>query len=283
MTKTIEDKLRKQVVSCLSEHDMLENGDHVMVGLSGGKDSWALLYLLKEIQKKSPIRFTLSALTLDGGLVGLDPSELQRQCDAWDVPFVLERRPVFEVVAEKKDPKSTFCSMCAKMRRGILYDMARKQGATKIALGHHLDDALETLFLNLFYTGQLSSMPPVLKSHSGHVDVLRPLLYCNESDIETLSAEQMFVTVGCACPVCPVHPDYDEDQNDLKRGSMKQMIKRLSLQVPGFHDSARRALRNVKWDRFFVPLGAQLGKTTDQTASVLPVFNPSQLKLEQPN
>ena len=250
----LENKLRKQMVQCLSEHDMLKAHDHVLVGLSGGKDSWALLHLLKAIQKKAAFKFKLSAITVDGGLIGLDAGELQRQCDELGIEFHLEKQPIFEIVSEKKSPGSTFCSMCAKMRRGVLYTVAKKLKANKIALGHHLDDAIETLFLNMFYAGRTAAMPPVLESNAGHnIDILRPMLYSTEKDLEQYARDKVFKTVGCACPVCPIHPEFDDGQTDLKRFSMKKMIKQMSQHNPQMHDHARRAFKNLETSRFFTP------------------------------
>ncbi|MCI5073227.1 tRNA 2-thiocytidine(32) synthetase TtcA [bacterium] len=249
----LENKLRKQTVQCISEHAMLKQDDHVLVGLSGGKDSWALLHLLKAIQKKAPYTFTISAVTVDGGLIGLDATELQKQCDALDVDFHLERQAVFEIVSEKKAKGSTFCSMCAKMRRGILYTVAKKLGANKIALGHHLNDAIETLFLNMFYAGRMAAMPPVLKSNAGHeAEIIRPMLYLTEQDIAVFSLEKQFKTVGCACPVCPIHPEFDDAQSDLKRFSMKKVIRDMAKHNPQMFDHARKALKNLEFDRFFM-------------------------------
>lgn len=263
----IENKLRKQTVQCISEHDMLKQGDHVLVGLSGGKDSWALLYLLKAIQIKAPYAFSLSAVTVDGGLIGLEGDVLQAQCDRLQVPFYLERQPVFEIVSEKKAEGSTFCSMCAKMRRGILYSMAKKVGANKIALGHHLNDAIETLFLNMFYAGRMAAMPPVLKSNAGHeADIIRPMLYLTEKDIEIFSLEKQFKTVGCACPVCPIHPEFDDAQTDLKRFSMKKTINEMAKHNSQMYDHARKALKNLELDRFFMSQGMLAKKGIEHEA-----------------
>ncbi len=246
----LENKIRKHITQCLADHRLIQQGDVVMVGLSGGKDSFSLLYFLKEIQKKSHLNFSLLAVTLDGGLIGLDDQALRAFCTKLDVPFHLERKPVFEIVSEKKDEDSTFCSLCAKMRRGILYRLANQLGASKIALGHHLDDAIETLFLNMFYSGQLSSLPPCLESNSGFVPVIRPMLYVAENDLQAFSLEKKFKTLGCACPVCPTHPHF-EGMGDLKRNEMKSMVQKLSERIPNFRSNVKNALMNLKTDRFF--------------------------------
>lgn len=243
-------KLRKQFAACLIDHRMLAPDDHVMVGLSGGKDSWALLYLLCEAKKNLPFPIRISAVTIDGGLIGLDTKELEDQTRRLDVPFHLERQRIFEIVSEKKDEDSTFCSMCAKLRRGALYSVAQRIGATKIALGHHLDDAIETLFLNLFYSGRMAAMPPVLLSDKGYAPILRPLLYCQERDLKTLFLEIGFKSVGCACPICPIHPEF-EAHDDLKRMKMKGIIRNMAQEIPSFYDSGRAALKNLEPRRFF--------------------------------
>ena len=259
-------KLTKHVGQCVMDHHMIQANDHIMVGLSGGKDSWALLYFLCDLRDRAPIDFKISAVTVDGGLVGLDASELQRQCDALKVPFHLEKQPIFEIVSDKKDPDSTFCSMCAKLRRGVLYRVADQLGCNKIALGHHLDDALETLFLNLFYSGKMAALPPVLKSHKGYADILRPLLYCKEDDLQAFAKEVAFRTVGCACPICPIHPEFDE-HSDLKRMKMKKMIREMNKDIPHLHDSARTALKNLELDRFFA-FGLGSGKIKNEITAL---------------
>ena len=249
---SVASKLRKNFSECVIDHKMIENGDHILLGLSGGKDSLALLRLLSNMRKKSPIRFEISAVTVDGGLLGLDASELDRQCKELGVPFYLEKTPIFQIVSEKKDPGSTFCSMCAKLRRGTLYSLADRYKASKIALGHHFDDALETLLMNLFFSGRSAALPPVLHSHSGHVPIIRPMLYCLEEDIITLSKEEQFKTVGCACPICPIHPEYDAD-SDLSRVKIKHWLKNLKKEIPNLHYSARSALKNIDTQRYMDP------------------------------
>ena len=249
-------KLKKQVSGCLVDHAMLSPGDHVMVGLSGGKDSWALLYLLCEAKKSLPFPIEISAVTIDGGLVGLETPEFEEQTKRLGVRFYLERQRIFEIVSEKKDEGSTFCSMCAKLRRGALYTVAERIGATKIALGHHLDDAIETLFLNLFYSGRTAALPPVLLSHSGHAPILRPLLYCQETDLQTLFETTGLKSVGCACPICPIHPEF-EGHDDLKRMKMKKIIRGMAQEIPSFYDSARAALKHLEPERFFDTIHSQ--------------------------
>ncbi|MCB0308984.1 MAG: hypothetical protein KDD48_06395 [Bdellovibrionales bacterium] len=243
-------KLKKQTSTCLVEHQMLQAHDHIMVGLSGGKDSWMLLYLLAQLKKNMPFPIKISAVTIDGGLIGLDTTTLDAQTKKLDVPFYLERQRIFEIVSEKKDEGSTFCSMCAKLRRGAIYTMAKKIGATKIALGHHLDDAIETLFLNMFYSGRMAALPPVLHSDSGYVPIIRPLLYSTEHDLTQGFKAISYKSVGCACPICPIHPEFD-GHDDLKRMAMKKHIRAMAADNPSFYDSARTALKSVELSRFF--------------------------------
>ena len=230
---------------------MLSAGDHILVGLSGGKDSWALLDLLADLRKRAPFEFSLSAVTIDGGLEAFDPADLREGCRGLGVPFHLERQNIFETVADKKDEGSTFCSMCAKLRRGALYTMAERTGATKIALGHHLDDAIETLLLNLFYHGRAAALPPVLLSTAGHVPILRPLLYCTEADLADLARTRGFPVVGCSCPVCPTHPEHEF--SDLKRKRVKEWVEKLSLEIPNLRETFRTALKRLEPERFLDP------------------------------
>ncbi|HLG20774.1 MAG TPA: ATP-binding protein [Bdellovibrionota bacterium] len=249
--------IRKQFSRALVQHRMLQRGDHVLVGLSGGKDSWALLGLLAEHRKRAPFSFQLSAVTIDGGLEGFDASVIERQCRRLDVPFHLVRQKIFETVADKKDEGSTFCSMCAKLRRGALYTAAERFGATKIALGHHLDDAIETLCLNLFYGGRMAALPPVLLSNAGHVPVIRPILYCEERWLAMYSHERQFPVVGCTCPVCPTHPEHE--YSDLKRKRVKQLISVLAVEIPDLHASMRSALSRLEPSRFLDPRFSEKG------------------------
>jgi tRNA 2-thiocytidine biosynthesis protein TtcA len=250
-------RIRRQFSECLIEHGMLSEGDHVLVGLSGGKDSWALLSLLSELLPRAPVRFSLSAVTIDGGLIDFDSEELRKTCKSLGVPFHLEKQKIFETVADKKDDGSTFCSMCAKLRRGALYGVAERIGATKIALGHHLDDAIETLLLNLFFGGRMAALPPVLLSDSGHVPILRPLLYIAEQDLADYVRLKEFRAVGCTCPVCPTHPEHEH--TDLKRKEVKRWITELARDHPQLREQARAALRRLETSRFFDPRYGEKG------------------------
>jgi tRNA 2-thiocytidine biosynthesis protein TtcA len=238
---------------------MVGEGDHILVGLSGGKDSWALLGLLADLKPRAPVRFTLSAVTIDGGLTGFDPKELEEGCRDLGVPFLLERQKIFETVSDKRDEGSTFCSMCAKLRRGALYSVAERIGATKIALGHHLDDAIETLLLNLFFGGRMAALPPVLLSNAGHVPILRPLLYLSESDLAEYARLRGFKAVGCNCPVCPSHPEHEHE--DLKRKEMKRWIAELAKGNPALREHARSALKKLEVSRFLDPDFSEKGWT----------------------
>lgn len=264
-TDKLRQRLRRHFSEAVVEHRMLSEGDHVLVGLSGGKDSWALLALLADLQPRAPFHFSMTGVTIDGGLVGLETKELEEGCRRYNVPFLIERQNIFETVSEKKDEGTTFCSMCAKLRRGALYSVAKKIGATKIALGHHLDDALETLFLNLFYGGRLAALPPVLLSNAGHVPVIRPLLYCEEIDLGEFAKAEELKSVGCACPVCPTHPEHEF--SDLKRHAMKSLINRVSTEVPNLRSSVRTALRNLRPDRFMD------ARFTEKALEILPFLH----------
>lgn len=256
--------LRKHFSQALVDHQMLQDGDHLLVGLSGGKDSWALLGLLADLAPRAPIQFRMSAVTIDGGLVGLDPSDLERGCARLGVPFHLIRQNIFETVSEKKDEGSTFCSMCARLRRGALYTAAQKLGCTKIALGHHLDDAIETLLLNLFFGGKIAALPPVLVSDSGYVPIIRPLLYCDEEALGAYAKEQELPIVGCACPVCPTHPDHE--YSDLKRKTVKRWLAELSLEIPNLRANARGALKKLEPSRFLDPRFSEIFSSSQISA-----------------
>lgn len=232
-----------EVGSLVSEHTLIEQGDRILVAVSGGKDSHAMLHILLDLQMKAPIDFSLVAYTLDQKQPGYDASALIAYYEEIGVEYVLGERDTYSVVTEKIPAGQTFCSLCSRLRRGILYDEAIRLGANKIALGHHANDALETLLMNLFYSGKLAAMPPRLISDDGRNTVIRPLLRVTEHAIAALAQQLDFPILPCN--LC-------SNQEGLQRARIKQLLTAEQERNPNLLHSARAALANVKpshlWD-----------------------------------
>lgn len=192
--------LRLMTVKALSEYRMLEAGDHVAIGLSGGKDSWSLLHVLHDIRRKAPFPFEITGVTVDYGNPGFDSETIRSYMEAKGWPFHLEKTRNAELIERHLRPGSNLCAFCARLRRGSLYAAADKVGANKIALGHHGDDLAETLLLNFFFSGKLRSMAPKIMADNGRHLLIRPFLHCHEKDIIAYTKEQGFPVVPCGCP-----------------------------------------------------------------------------------
>lgn len=232
-----------EVGSLIAEHDLICEGDRIMVAVSGGKDSHALLHILLDLQAKAPVDFSLIAYTLDQKQPGFDASALIAYYEELGVEYIIGERDTYSVVTEKIPAGQTFCSLCSRLRRGILYDEAERLGATKIALGHHANDALETLLLNLFYSGKLAAMPPKLTSDDGRNVVIRPLMRVTEEELTGLAEALKFPVLPCN--LC-------NNQEGLQRARIKALIEDESKRNANLIHSAKRAMANVKpshlWD-----------------------------------
>jgi tRNA 2-thiocytidine biosynthesis protein TtcA len=229
-------KIRKQIVEAMATYNMIEEGDKVMVCCSGGKDSSVLLALLTEIQRKAPYNFTLEAVTLDQKQPGFDAGPFQAWVEGLGVKYTIIERDTYSIVKEKVTD-GVYCSLCSRLRRGILYDYAAEHGFTKMALGHHRDDLAETLLLNLFYTGKISSMPPKLKSDDGRNILIRPLSLVSELDLAALAKAWNFPVIPCN--LCG-------SQENLKRKKMKRLLRDLEKDIPMIGNSISTALGNIK-------------------------------------
>lgn len=233
----LEARLAKKTARAIADFGLIEEGDRIMVGLSGGKDSWALLQVLDVLRQRAPIRFSLVALTVDAGYDGYRHDVIVETCRARGWELRVEHTRIGEVMDDRLDPGDTPCSLCARLRRGVLYRLARELGATKIALGHHLDDVVETLLLNLFFAGALKAMPARLVSDDGAHVVIRPFVYVTEAETRAYCKEAGLPIVGCCCPAC----------GDL--GLQRQRIKRLILDLERDHPHVKasmlRAVGNV--------------------------------------
>ncbi|MBA2302414.1 MAG: tRNA 2-thiocytidine(32) synthetase TtcA [Acidobacteria bacterium] len=233
----LEARIAKKVTRAIAEYGLIDDGDRVMVGLSGGKDSWALLQVLDVLRKRAPISFSLVAVTVDSGYSGYRHDLIARTCEARGWEYRIEHTEIGETIEDILEAGATPCSLCARLRRGVLYRIAKDIGATKIALGHHLDDFVETLLLNLFFSGALKAMPARLVSDNGEHVVIRPLVYTSETEARNYAKESELPIIGCCCPAC--------GDLSLQRQRIKRLIAELEVEHPEVKNSMIRALGNV--------------------------------------
>ncbi|EQA04289.1 tRNA 2-thiocytidine(32) synthetase TtcA [Glaesserella parasuis] len=232
----LQKRLRRNVGNAIADFNMIEDGDKVMVCLSGGKDSYTLLDILLNLRLNAPIHFDIVAVNLDQKQPGFPEHVLPEYLESIGVEYKIVEENTYGIVKEKIPEGKTTCSLCSRLRRGILYRTATELGATKIALGHHRDDMLETLFLNMFYGGKLKSMPPKLISDDGKQIVIRPLAYCKEKDIEKYAVAKQFPIIPCN--LCGSQPN-------LQRQVVKEMLQAWDRQYPGRIETMFSALQNV--------------------------------------
>lgn len=235
--KKLHKRLRRLVGAAIADFNMIEAGDRVMVCLSGGKDSYALLDILRSLQAHAPLPFELIAVNLDQKQPGFPEHVLPGYLASIDMPFRIVEQDTYSVVKRVIAEGKTTCSLCSRLRRGVLYRVAGELGATKIALGHHRDDILETLFLNLFYGGKLKTMPPKLVSDDGRHIVIRPLAYCKEKDLAAYAEIEDFPIIPCN--LCG-------SQKNLQRQAVKEMMQHWDKKFPGRLETMFTALQNVQ-------------------------------------
>ena len=237
-------RLRRLAGEAIADYGLIADGDKVMACLSGGKDSYALLDILLHLRSHAPIRFDIVAVNLDQKQPGFPAHVLPDYLARLGVPFRIEEQDTYSTVKRIIPEGKTMCSLCSRLRRGVLYRVAGEIGATKIALGHHRDDALETFLLNLFYGGQLKAMPPKLRSDDGKHVVIRPLIYCEEADLAAYAQVRQFPIIPCN--LCG-------SQENLKRNEMKQLLREWEKRYPGRVETMLNSLKHVRTSHLLDP------------------------------
>lgn len=258
----LEKKIFRSVGNAIGDFKLIEEGDHILVGVSGGKDSWTLLHVLAELQKKAPVDFKLTAVNIDQGYSGFRQDIIEDYLELHNITYHALNRNIAQIVEEKSSPGSIACSLCSRLRRGTLYGMAEELGCNKIALGHHLDDFIETLLLNQFFVGRTASMAVKLKADDGKNIVIRPLVYVREDDIIEYTKQKAFPIVCCQCPLACGK----DAMLDHKRRMIKDLLGSLEKQIPFIKNSLLGALGNVSATHM---LDRELWQNVDSKPSVV--------------
>lgn len=240
----LERELAREMGRCIEDFGLIREGDRIMACLSGGKDSYAMLHLLERARRRAPIRFEIVAVHLDQGHPGYDGTPLRSWLEDHGYAHRIVAEDTYAIVTDHVPAGKTYCSLCSRLRRGILYNLAEELGCTKIALGHHRDDAIETLLLNLMFTGSLGAMPPLLHSDDGRNVVIRPLLYCAERTIAAFAEAMRFPILPCN--LCG-------SQDNLQRQQIKRLLDDLEARHPRLRQSMLAALGNVRASHLLDP------------------------------
>jgi len=264
----VERKLGRAVSRAIGDYALIDDGDRILVAVSGGKDSHTLLYLLRDLQRRAPVHFELKVVNIDQGHPGYPSHVLREYMDREKYDFTLIHEDTYSIVTDKIPAGKTYCSLCSRLRRGILYRVAKELGCRKIALGHHREDALQTLLLNLVFAGQLASMPPKLVADKGAHIVIRPLVYCAEEDIREFAELMRFPILPC---------DLCGSQDHLQRKAVGRLIDDLERERPGTKRVMLAALQNVRpshlldrrlWDALNLPVASEDEETPDGPATI---------------
>jgi tRNA 2-thiocytidine biosynthesis protein TtcA len=255
----LERRLLRDMGRAIGNHRLIEDGDRIMVAISGGKDSYGLLVLLRALQARAPVSFDLLAVHLDQGQPGYDGAPLERWLQTEGVPYKILRENTYAIVTDKIPEGKTYCSLCSRLRRGILYRVAGELGCNKIALGHHREDALETLLLNLFFGGKLASMPPRLTTDDGRFVVIRPLAYAAEADLAALAEERGFPIIPCR--LCG-------SQDEAQRKQMKALLADLERKHPTLRQTMLAAIGNVVPSHLYGRVETTLTNTSEAPLAI---------------
>ncbi|MGC6416283.1 MAG: tRNA 2-thiocytidine(32) synthetase TtcA [Bradymonadia bacterium] len=234
---TLKRKLTRKMMKAVRAYDLIAPGDRIMVGVSGGKDSYTLLDLLSAVRRRSPFEFSIVAVHLDQGQPGYDGRALEAWLNEYGCEFEIVRQDTYSIVLELTKPGGTFCAPCSRLRRGILYSTAERLGCNKIALGHHRDDTLETVMMNMFFSGKLQAMPPIYTTDDGRFDVIRPLIECAEGDIADYASLREFPILPCN--LCG-------SQSGLQRVKMAELLVELEQKIPNVREVMLASLKNVR-------------------------------------
>ena len=237
-TEKLFQHIKRQAGQAIGDFDLIAEGDRIAVGISGGKDSYVLLYILEALRKKAPVKFELIPINIDPGFPGYHTAVIKEYLQEQKFNYVMAKNNSYQIIEEKLRPGSSYCAFCARLRRGTLYAQAERFQCNKIALGHHLDDFIETLLLNQFYCGTLAAMNAKYISKDHKHMVIRPLVYVEERIIQEFSSRKKFPIVCCSCPVA--------EADNQKRQQMKQLIKELSQDIPEIRNSLISAIGNVQ-------------------------------------
>ncbi len=231
--------IRRLAGRAIGDFGLIENHDKILVALSGGKDSWTLLHILQSLQKRAPVAFSLIAVTVHPGFPGFHTGLIEDYLSKQqDIEYRIVPAQIHRLILDKLGPDDTPCALCSRIKRGVLYSQARELGCTKIALGHHRDDFIETLLLNMFYNGKIKAMAPLLRADDGQNVVIRPLVYVPEDDIVRHAADFGYPIVCCACPAC--------GDQDLRRVRIKNLLAELDRERPGVKASLLSAIAHVE-------------------------------------
>ncbi len=236
-TASQERRIRRMAGRAIGDFELIQNGDRILVALSGGKDSWTLLHILSALRKRAPVHFSLVAVTVHPGFPGFQTSGIESFLREQGHEYHIIPAPIHDLMLEKLSPGDSPCSLCSRIRRGVLYTQARELGCTKVALGHHREDFIETLLLNQFYCGKTKAMAPLLRSDDGRNTVIRPLVYVPEEDIVRFAVAAGFPVTCCACPSC--------GDPDLKRARTKKLLADLEREHPGIKANLLSALADI--------------------------------------
>jgi tRNA 2-thiocytidine biosynthesis protein TtcA len=231
-------KIRRLTGRAIGDFNLIEAGDRIAIGVSGGKDSYTLLHVLDALRRRAPVRYELVAVNVDAGFAGYQRDLIEAHLHDHAFAYRMETTNCAEIIDAKLRPGSSYCAFCARLRRGVLYGLADELGCNKIALGHHLDDIIETLLLNQFYVGRLAAMTPKLLADNGRHTVIRPLAYVEESLIAAFAQEQGYPIIDCGCPV--------QESADQQRQRMKHLVRELSAEIPDLRRSLISAVGNVQ-------------------------------------